>query len=118
MEPNVAPRSLAERIDAECVWDEVHKELREKVSDESDLWAQKELLPTLVPALEALLTAMLRKEREIVGVGVKTPPLNPIDWLAQYLMRHNHHQSDTLKHHAYVVLLNAERGQVGAMKQK
>eukprot|EP01059_Diplonema_ambulator_P002908 TRINITY_DN12527_c0_g1_i1.p2 TRINITY_DN12527_c0_g1~~TRINITY_DN12527_c0_g1_i1.p2 ORF type:complete len:114 (+),score=51.27 TRINITY_DN12527_c0_g1_i1:278-619(+) len=71
------------------------------------LYLEEELLPTLVPALkELLLEASDDRER------LKKSTLNPIDWLAQYLMRNNPRYSDALLHHPYSLMVKNHTRQV------
>ena len=87
-----------------------------------------DVFPTLVPALHELLQLVV-KHQEAAGAGGKpaaavpvtssavnapglpnygpTAHTHPVDWLAQYLFRHNPKHTDALEHHPYCVITKA-----------
>ena len=58
------------------------------------LYLVEKLLPTLVPALEKLLQTVERRSRDnSSSIHGQHPPVDPLNYLAQYLFRHNPKQS-------------------------
>eukprot|EP00668_Euglena_longa_P045425 GGOE01061085.1.p1 GENE.GGOE01061085.1~~GGOE01061085.1.p1 ORF type:complete len:1085 (-),score=361.65 GGOE01061085.1:88-3342(-) len=74
--------------------------------DEHRLWLEEHVLGTLMPCLQELIREVLAKEEEARDPSAfPTPPLNPIDWLASLLMRHNPRHNAAAAQHPYYRLL-------------
>eukprot|EP01065_Artemidia_motanka_P040618 TRINITY_DN5114_c0_g1_i1.p2 TRINITY_DN5114_c0_g1~~TRINITY_DN5114_c0_g1_i1.p2 ORF type:complete len:148 (+),score=67.75 TRINITY_DN5114_c0_g1_i1:69-446(+) len=83
-------------------------------TDKRRLFLEEHVLPVLVPALQELLAAVIEKQRAAAQGFADGSPLNPIDWLAQYLMRNNPKYSRRLDTHPYVTLIKDHVRQVKA----
>eukprot|EP00667_Euglena_gracilis_P001319 EG_transcript_1319 len=74
--------------------------------DDQRLWLEEHVLGTLMPCLQELIRQVLAKEEEAQNPSAfPTPPLNPIDWLASLLMRHNPRHNAAATQHPYYRLL-------------
>ncbi|KAJ9442315.1 hypothetical protein DIPPA_05879 [Diplonema papillatum] len=83
------------RIIEEGIYTSVHFE---KHTDKRLLYLEENVLPTLVPALEELLTEVAERQSS------KKSHLNPIDWLAQFLMRNNPRYNDNYTKHPFAII--------------
>eukprot|EP01060_Flectonema_neradi_P036650 TRINITY_DN7121_c0_g1_i1.p1 TRINITY_DN7121_c0_g1~~TRINITY_DN7121_c0_g1_i1.p1 ORF type:complete len:128 (+),score=20.98 TRINITY_DN7121_c0_g1_i1:43-384(+) len=99
-------KALLARVLEEEVYSNINFEPHK---DERLLYLEEEVLPTLVPALKDLLSEIAQNRERL-----KKSDLNPIDWLAQYLMRYNVRHNTYLHSHPYTLLLNKHTRQVRA----
>ena len=112
------PLHLSDKVDA-ATTDEARR------AAENHAYLEREVLPTLVPGLHDLLEQVQRKvelgdaakpKSGCISAAHPTGASNPIDWLAQYLMRNNHRRAaaaadNLLESHPYGVLYRAQERQ-------
>lgn len=73
------------------------------------LYLEKEVFPTLVPALHDLLELVQARLDDASEPAIYGPTgsSHPLDWLAQFLMRRNTRHDAALHNHSYCVLRRA-----------
>eukprot|EP01063_Lacrimia_lanifica_P025061 TRINITY_DN32855_c0_g1_i1.p2 TRINITY_DN32855_c0_g1~~TRINITY_DN32855_c0_g1_i1.p2 ORF type:complete len:128 (+),score=46.02 TRINITY_DN32855_c0_g1_i1:43-426(+) len=110
-ERTAAEKAELARIAEEGIWTELEFRGHE---DDRLLYLEQHVYPTLMPALKELLAEVSGPE-DSVAAELKRARINPIDWLAQYLMRNNPKHNTFLHQHPCALLT---RNQVRSVQQK